>query len=357
MSTAADASTIVHAFRATVAAAPDRVAVRTLDDSVSLTWAVLARRVDAVAGGLAKLGVRRGDTVALLIGNRPEFHLVDLAITTLGATPFSIYQTLSPEQIAYVVGDAGARLAVTEHALLPNLLAARRELPALGRVVLLDGEAPETIPLGEVEGSNPGFDVETAWRAVTPEDVLTLIYTSGTTGPPKGVQLVHRNLMTAARALRALVPIPEGGRVISWLPSAHIAERAAHHYLPIVFGLTITTCPNPKELLAYLASVRPHWFFAVPRIWEKMKAGLEARLSGLPEEQRARIEQAVAGALEKVRLEQAGAPVPADLAERVAQADATVFAMLRSMLGLDEAVSVNVGAAPTPRDVLEFFHE
>jgi long-chain acyl-CoA synthetase len=291
-----------------------------------------------------------------MIGNRPEFHLVDLAVTMLGATPFSIYQTLAPEQIAYVVGDAGARLAIAEAALLPNLLAARRDLPELARIVVLDGPAPGAIPLEEVEGSNPGFDVESAWRAVTADDVLTLIYTSGTTGPPKGVQLVHRNVMACARALRQLIPVPEGGRVISWLPSAHIAERAAHHYLPTIFGLTITTCPNPKELLAYLSAVRPHWFFAVPRIWEKMKAGLEARLAGLPEEQRARIEQALAASIEKVRLEQGGKPVPADLADRVAQADAGVFAMLRAMLGLDEVVSVNVGAAPTPRDVLEFFH-
>jgi len=356
MATASEAPTVAEAFRRTVAAAPDRVAVRTLDDVVSLTWGELARRVDALAGGLARLGVGRGDTVALMIGNRPEFHLVDLAVTTLGATPFSLYQTLAPEQIAYVVGDAGARIAIAEAALLPNLLAVRRDLPDLARLVVLDGESPGAIPLGEVEGSNPGFDVESAWRAVTAEDVLTLIYTSGTTGPPKGVQLVHRNIMACARALRELIPVPEGGRVISWLPSAHIAERAAHHYLPTIFGLTITTCPNPKELLAYLSAVRPHWFFAVPRIWEKMKAGLEARLAGLPDEQRVRIEQALAAAIEKVKLEQAGAAVPAELAERVAQADAGVFAMLRSMLGLDEAISVNVGAAPTPRDVLEFFH-
>ena len=356
MTTASEASTVAEAFRRTVAATPDRVAVRTLDDAVSLTWAALAQRVDAVAGGLAKLGVRRGDTVALMIGNRPEFHLVDLAVTTIGATPFSIYQTLPPEQIAYVVGDAGARLAIAETALLPNLLAARRELPGLERVVVIGAGEAGTIPLGEVEGSNPGFEVEAAWRAVTPEDVLTLIYTSGTTGPPKGVQLVHRNIMATARVLRQMIPVPEGGRVISWLPSAHIAERAAHHYLPLIFGLTITTCPNPKELLTYLSAVRPHWFFAVPRIWEKMKAGLEARLAGLPDEQRGRVEAAFAASLEKVRLEQAGSPVPAVLADQVAQADASIFAMLRSMLGLDEAVSVNVGAAPTPREVLEFFH-
>src|SRR5262249_28332476 len=164
--------------------------VRTLDDAVSLTWRELARRVDAVAGGLAKLGVRRGDTVALMIGNRPEFHLVDLAVTMLGATPFSLYQTLAPEQIAYVVGDAGARPAIADTALLPGLHAARRDLPDLARVVVLDGDAPGAIPLGEIEGSNPSFDVESAWRAVTADDVLTLIYTSGTTGPPKGVQVM-----------------------------------------------------------------------------------------------------------------------------------------------------------------------
>ena len=109
------AGTLNEAFRATVAAAPDRIAVRTIDDAVSLTYGELARRVDALAGGLARLGVRRGDTVALMIGNRPEFHLADLAVMTLGATPFSLYQTLSPEQIVYVVGDAGARVAIAEH--------------------------------------------------------------------------------------------------------------------------------------------------------------------------------------------------------------------------------------------------
>ncbi len=351
------AATLAEAFRLTVAAAPDRVAVRTLDDATSFTYGELAHRVDALAGGLAKLGVGRGDPVALMLGNRPEFHLADLAAMTLGGVPFSLYQTLSVEQIVYVMRDAGARVAIAEQALLPSLLAARRELPDLQHVIVIDGSAVAgTVPLGEVEGSNPGFDAGAAWRAITPDDLLTLIYTSGTTGPPKGVQLLHRNLMACARVLHETIPVPPGGRVISWLPAAHIAERAAHYYMPVVFGLTVTTCPNPKELATYLAAVRPHWFFAVPRIWEKMKAGLEARLAGLPAEQRERVERALAASLDKVRREQAGHPVPAALAEQVAQADAAIFAMLRGMLGLDEAVSVNVGAAPTPRDVLEFFH-
>jgi long-subunit acyl-CoA synthetase (AMP-forming) len=352
---AVTASTLAEAFRQTVAATPDRVAVRTVDDAVSLTWAGLARRVDALAGGFARLGVRRGDTVAIMLGNRPEFAVIDLAAVTLGATPFSIYQTLTPDQIAYVVGDAGARVAVVETAYLRPLLAARASLPALEHVIVVDGEGG-THTLAEVEGADPGFDAESAWREVGPDDLLTLIYTSGTTGPPKGVQLTHRNIIACARAIEGVVPLPDEARVISWLPAAHIAERNAHYYLPVVFGFTVTCCPNPREIVAFLPQVRPSWFFAVPRIWEKIKAGLEARLAGLPEEQRTQATAALAAACEKVRLEQAGRPVPAALAERVARGEERLFSMLRAMLGLDQVVAVNVGAAPTPPDVLEFFH-
>src|SRR3954470_6110120 len=110
------ARTMIEAFRLTAEDRADRVAVRTKDDELRLTWAELRERVDAFAGGLAKLGVRRGDRVALLLANRPEFYVADLAIMTLGATPFSLYQTLSPEQAAYVIGDAEARVSITEQA-------------------------------------------------------------------------------------------------------------------------------------------------------------------------------------------------------------------------------------------------
>ena len=117
-SRAVGAATIAEAFRITAEDHPDRVAVRTKDDEVSLTWSELRDRVDALARGLHELGVRRGDTVALMLGNRPEFHIADLAAMTLGATPFSIYATSSPEQIAYVVGDAKAKVAIVEELFL-----------------------------------------------------------------------------------------------------------------------------------------------------------------------------------------------------------------------------------------------
>jgi long-subunit acyl-CoA synthetase (AMP-forming) len=144
--------------------------------------------------------------------------------------------------------------------------------------------------------------------------------------------------------------------VVSWLPSAHVAERNAHHYIPIYFGFTVTTCDNPREVLSYLPKVRPTWFFAVPRIWEKLKAGLETMLHSQPEEQRQKVDAALDAAREKVRLEQAGEPVPDELAQTVARADEELFSKLRETLGLDQVSAVNVGAAPTPPEVLEFFH-
>jgi len=354
------ARTIAEAFRITASAHDDKVAIRSRDGSVEWTWGELRDRVDALAGGLRALGVDRGETVALMLVNRPEFHLADLAVVTAGGTPFSIYQTYTADQIAYVISDSGAKVVITEQEYLPTVLEARKQLPQIEHVILIDPPAegaPEgTTALADVEGSNPGFDAEAATEALQSDDVLTLIYTSGTTGPPKGVELEHGNLLTAVVGIEEVVQFPTGSRVVSWLPAAHIAERAAHHYLPIVFGLQVTTVANPRDVVAVLPEVRPQWFFAVPRIWEKLKAGLETMVHSQPDEQRAPLEAALADAVAKVRLEQAGEPVPADLTERVAAADATHFATWRGMLGLDEVIAINVGAAPTPVEVLEFFH-
>src|SRR4051812_30459624 len=137
-SRAAQAATIAEALRLTAEDHPDRVAMRTKDDEVSLTWSGLRDRVDALAGGLARLGVRRGDTVALMLANRPEFAIADLAVITLGATPYSIYATSSPAQIAYAVADAASRVAIVEESFSGAFLAARDNLPDLDTMVVLE---------------------------------------------------------------------------------------------------------------------------------------------------------------------------------------------------------------------------
>jgi long-chain acyl-CoA synthetase len=354
---AVGAATIAEAFRTITTLRADDVAVRTKGDELAWTWGELRERSDAVAGGLAALGLQRGDTVALLLNTRPEFAVSDLAVMTVGATPFSIYMQYTPDQIAFVASDAGAKMLITEQQLLAGALEARKELPGLEQVIVVDGEAPEgVLTLSEVAAMESDLDVEASAAAVAPDDLITLIYTSGTTGPPKGVQISHRNVIAAVSAVEALIDLPRDGRVISWLPSAHVAERVAHHYIPIVYGLQVTCCPSAREILAYLPEVRPSWFFAVPRIWEKLRAGLEAMAASQPPEQRERTEAALRDAVAKVRLEQRGEEVPADLAARVAEADREIFAGLRAMLGLDQVKAIHVGAAPTPVEVLEFFH-
>ena len=349
------AANLYEAFLLTVERLGDDPAIIGADGE-SIGWNELRTRVDAVAGGLNELGVGKGDTVALMLNNRPEFSPCDLGAVSLGAVPFSIYQTSSPEQIAYAVGHAGAKVAVVETAFLEQFDAARKELPELEHVIVVDGEGG-TSTLEELQSSAPGFDPSETSADVGLDDLLTLIYTSGTTGPPKGVQLTHRNLMSLTSSVEDIIEMPErGGKVISWLPAAHIAERGAHYYLPVVRGLTVHICPDPRKIGEFLPKVKPSWFFAVPRIFEKMKAGLEGTLAKLPPEQREPAQKGLEAALAKLHAEQAGEPVPDDVAAAAAKADEEMFSNLRTALGLDEAVAVNVGAAPTPLEVLEFFH-
>jgi long-chain acyl-CoA synthetase len=352
------AATICEAFQITAEDNPDRPAIRTKDDEVSITWGEYADRVRRAAAGLAALGLKRGDTMAIMLTNRPEFHIVDSAAMHLGATPFSIYNTYSPEQIEHLIADAESRIIVTEKEFLDRILKVKEDCGCVEHVIVVDGDAEGSMSLAELEEKgDEGFDFEAAWKAVQPDDILTLIYTSGTTGPPKGVQLTHDNLVSAVRSFDKVIEFPSDGRVVSYLPMAHVAERNCSHYLPMLLGFTTTCCPDARQVAAYLPEVHPTWFFAVPRIWEKLKAAMEAGIEGDENEERKQAAKwAIDVGLRKVKAEQEGKEVPDDLRQEYEKADQLVLSKMRKRLGLDEVESVNVGAAPTPREVLEFFH-
>jgi long-subunit acyl-CoA synthetase (AMP-forming) len=350
-------SNLYEAFVATVDRIPDDTAI--VDDSldVTLTWSELGDRVRATAGGYRSLGLGPSKTIAFLMRNRADFIPSDLAAVSIGALPFSIYSTSSDEQIEYLLSDSKASVAVVESEHAPRFMELRDSLPDLEHVVTLDGEGG-TMTIEDLLAVDPDFDPAPFSAEVDLESPLTLIYTSGTTGPPKGVTLTHGNLLRMLTGVTdQIIRMPDrGAKVISWLPAAHIAERGANYYTPVMQGLEVHICPDPKRVVEYLAKVKPTWFFAVPRIWEKLKAGLEANLAGLPEEQRVPAQAGLEAGLQKIRLEQAGEPVPAEIEEAVARADEALFSKLRAALGLDEFVAVSVSAAPIPVEVLEFFH-
>ena len=227
-----------------------------------LTWAQYAERVRRTAAGLAALGVRCGDTVAVMLSNRPEFHWVDVAAMHLGAITFGIYNTFAQDQIDYVLRDAGAVVAVTEQAFAPTLLRARQACPRLTYLVSVDG-GEGMLSLEEVDAAgNPGFDLSLAWPAVNPHDVVTLIYTSGTTGPPKGVQLTHAGVIANARALHEVTPAYRANfSAVSYLPLAHVSARVMEHYFCLLLGAMLTCCADLDNLGTALVDARPTWLF------------------------------------------------------------------------------------------------
>ncbi len=295
----ADEPSIPAVFQATVARWPDRVALRTIDDSERLTWREYASEVARVARGLVQLGVGRGDTVAMLLSNRPAFHVVDTAALHIGATCLSIYPTLPPEDIAWIMRDAGAHVLVTECGMLERVLAA----DIAGSVVVVDGDLSGAISLAELDGD---ADIDTAWRQIQPEELAVIVYTSGTTGTPKGVELSHRAVLGNTQGLNEAIGAKEGARVVSYLPMAHIAERQLSHYRAMALGLEVTTCPEPRAMPEYLLAVRPHYFFGPPRMLAKFRS--EATTSEEPLLKRFGLDEVVVAMT-------GSAPVPAELTQ------------------------------------------
>jgi len=348
-------STVTAAFQLTAQVDPGAVAIRTPGDAVTLTWREYAARVRKVAEGLHALGVRRGDTVGIMLTNRPEFAVVDAGVMHLGAIAFSIYNTSSPEQIEYLFGNAENRVVVTEQAFLD--VVRRAEAPSVEHTVVVDGEAEGAISLAELETtSSEGFDFDAAWRAVEPDDVLTLIYTSGTTGPPKGVQLTHRNMIAISDAAYQVVDVAFGDRITSFLPSAHIADRASAQYFQAIRGVQVTHVADPRAIAAALPDVRPTIWFAVPRVWEKIKAGIEAKVAAEQNPTKKRLATwALAQGAAKAKAELGGRDLGLPGRVQHALAERLVLSKVRETLGLDQLKWAWSGAAAIAPETLEFF--
>ncbi|HTE20723.1 MAG TPA: AMP-binding protein, partial [Armatimonadota bacterium] len=217
------------------------------DEWLTITYGELNRQVERLALGFIDLGVEAGARVALLSENRPEWAIVDLALTSIGSVNVPLYTTLPPPQVEYIVEDAGAQvLIVSNGKQLAKALEVRERLPELKHVVVMDppAELPEgVLPLDDLYAradKRPGgeeFDRRRA--AVRASDPATIIYTSGTTGAPKGAMLTHDNFMSNAQSAAPLFEVREDDLFLSFLPLSHVFERLAGHYFPLLVGASI----------------------------------------------------------------------------------------------------------------------
>jgi long-chain acyl-CoA synthetase len=354
MTTSERPVTMCEAFQRTASIAPDAVALRTPGDTATLTWRDLAERVRRVAAGLAGLGVRRGDTVSLMMANRIEFYPLELGAQHLGATSFSVYNTLPAEQLKYLFDNADTKVVMCEAQYVDRIRASGAPIE---HIVCIDGSPPGTVSVEQLyAAAHEDFDFESAWRAVQPDDIVTLIYTSGTTGNPKGVEMTHTNLLFEGFALDTVLGIEFGDRVTSFLPSAHIADRMCCLYMQEIFGTQVTTVADPRGIVAALPDVRPTVWGAVPRVWEKLKAGIEFMVDHEPDDvKRQALRWAMSVARKRADALLAGEVVAADLAAEWANADELVLSKLRERLGFAELRWAMSGAAPIPKETLGFF--
>ncbi len=354
MTTTERPATMCEAFQRTASIDPDAVALRTPGGTQALTWREYAAQVRKVAAGLAGLGVRRGDTVSLMMANRIEFYPLEVGAQHVGATSFSVYNTLPAEQLTYLFENAGTKVAICEEQYVDRIRACGAPIE---HIVCIDGAPAGTLSVDDLYAAASGdFDFESTWRAVRPDDVVTLIYTSGTTGNPKGVEMTHTNLLFEGYALEAVLGIEFGDRITSFLPSAHIADRMTALYAQEMFGTQNTVVSDGRAIAAALPDVRPTVWGAVPRVWEKLKSAIEFTVGHETDEaKRQALQWAMSVAAKRVAALLAGEPMSDEVAGEWAKADELVLSKLRERLGFGELRWALSGAAPIPKETLAFF--
>lgn len=354
--------TVATDFLRTVERLGDQTALRWMDGDTwkSMSFDELAENVAKAAAGLKELGIGPGDRVVLMMRNIPEFHWCDVAVLALGATPISIYNSSAPDQIDYMVNHSGAKLVILEDSsFLSRFLEVRDKLTSVENIIVLNrpDDAPADV-LGRDDLLGKGsVDLAEAVKVGKPEDLATIIYTSGTTGAPKGVMISNRNIVwTSDSMLDSYGWTAEdfaGKRVVSYLPMAHIAERIVSHYSLLGFGLEVSTCPETSQLTSYLGEVHPNIMFGVPRVWEKLYAGVTAALSADPEKAE-KFNDAVAAAEPIAEKMTWGTATEEEIAT-YNFLDDVAFSTVRELVGFDQVEMAITGASPIPASLITWF--
>ncbi|MDX1691786.1 MAG: AMP-binding protein, partial [Acidimicrobiia bacterium] len=330
---------------------------------VASSWGEYADLVRRAGKALIALGVQPDQVTTILGFNRPEWVVFDVATMAIGGAPAGIYTTNSPEEVEYITGHAEAPVILVENEeQLAKVLEVRDRLPRLRTIVTMEGTPAhddESIFTWEaflaLADDVDDADFTARLEGLKPEGLATLIYTSGTTGPPKGVMLTHENLTWTSDAARGIVEIEPEDRGISYLPLSHIAEQMFTIHIPITRGGQVHYAESIDDLAENIKEVRPTYFFAVPRVWEKFHAGVATEL-GKASGVKAKIAdwaQNVGRTVAHLRNE--GSSPTGLLKLQHGLAGKLVHGKLQEALGFDEVKFLASGAAPISAEVLEFF--
>jgi long-subunit acyl-CoA synthetase (AMP-forming) len=360
--------TVLDAMRRTVETYGDHPAYSDKADGRTqwrtLTWAELRETARDLGAALVERGVEPGAAVAIMATNRIEHVVADHAALLAGAVPMSIYNTLSPEQVGYIAGHAEPQAVFLETAdHVARWTTALADVSSI-RLVVGIGDAvvddPRFVRWEDLVAAGHALakdDVDARSAAVRPEDPATILYTSGTTGDPKGVVLSHANVVYQAEGTLRRNDAEPGNVTLSYLPYAHIAERVLSMYIPPHFGdWHVHLVGDPTLLVPALAEVRPLQFFGVPRVWEKIRAGLTGALAQEPDEQkREAIQGAMAVGTAYVESTQVGQTTSPELQAQYDAVSAAALTPIKAMLGLDRVTWAGCASAPLPVEVARFF--
>ncbi len=334
------------------------------DEWIDISWEELEARVQSLAGALHEQGVRPGDRVALLSENRPEWAITDLATQLLGGVNVSVYTSLPPAKVGYILRDSGAEVCVVSVPVQRKKIEAiLDECPALETVIVMD-EMPDDPPAalmrwddvlerGAAYWSQHEDDLNALAADVEPEDPSALIYTSGTTGEPKGVILTHRNFCSNVKAALQRVPFGENDHHLSFLPLSHAFERTAGHTAILAAGATISYAESVEAVSQNLQEVQPTVMISVPRMFEKVYTRVTKQAEEGGALKQKVFEWAVRAGEKHAAAEQAGGAGPWLKAQK-ALAHRLVFSTLHEKLGGNLKFAVSGGAA-LPKDIGTFF--
>lgn len=365
-----DADTVPKLFWNRVQQWGERTAMREKVFGIwrDISWRQYGENARHVALGLISLGLTKGDTVAIIDENNPEWLYSDMGILAAGGVTVGIYTTDSPAQVRYIVNHCGARFVVVQdEEQLDKVLEVRNELPNLEKIVVIDMEGlrhfrdpmmmsfEELLELGRVLDAQEPELFERRLRETKPDDLAILVYTSGTTGPPKGAMISHRNILAVSRLQQTINPGYPTDEMLSFLPLCHVAQRTGSVFNHLLVGYTINFVEELDTVPENLREVSPTVFFAVPRIWEKFYSSLVIQIKDSTRLEKLAFKWALEIGHKVGDLRLAHRPVPFYLRILFWLADWAVLKNLKKMLGLSKARYLASGAAPISPDLLRFY--